>query len=747
MSSYVLNGNYYIREYAGVIEISNDQISWTALFSFPISLTVQSDSTITFVNNTEYDNSTDYYIIESISGSLVIDGNSSLTHRITSSNYQGLFQNGTSSLNGNSNLTIKNFNMNCSVGSSLGVYCGWLCQEYFGNHASNILIENCNTNGDINEYAGGIAGQYFGNLGVNITINNCWSAGNMIYWAGGIVGICSNNCSITNCYSTGNIENLSGGIIGNASNSLSVSNCYSTGNINLSCGGIVGNECTDIFINNCYSIGFIGLNSGGIIGDENSNITISDCYSVGNILENAGGITGSNNSIVTITNCYSLGNIQTTTGGITGFNNSQININNCYSAGDISSTGGGIVGTINNNITLTNCYTIGVVSSGGDGLVNSSSYININIINSFAENTGIWNDINAYLYLTNDVWISSSINTPFLLKSFNLSPYSATVDTIYDGNSTNLSLLSTAYPYFKLINRPEGISINNTSGQIAASGFSQSISFNLSVYNYKNVNYGYNISNFYLNILSYSNSSEFNSLIQKVNNILLLTSNFNSTDDLIIYLPLSYVFNGQKYQIQANSIYFNILNNNSQPSNITTLITNTKFMPNQGCLIKNCQNILFSNSSFFYQNTYFHNNIVGNNCRNISIFNCKIKLSGTVVADNCKNISVIHSEIKVKTNKKYTATLTGKNNKYIKIKDNFLELKLNYKCCSSLLGYKNKHARIAHNEIIIKINKPHCESYVFKKSHNIKIYKSEIKIINNLSNTTTELSKSEVLEF
>ena len=725
---YNVSGNVYIRDYAGVREFSSDNIAWAPIMITPITLNIDGDSYIKFVNETEYNENTDYYIINVISGSVIIDGNNSLIHQINANNYPGMFQNGTNTNNGSSNVTIQNFNINCNISSQMGVYCGWICQEYFGNNASNININNCNTNGEINEYGGGIAGQFFGNNGTNIIMENCWTSGLITYWSGGIVGISSNNCTIRNCYSTGNIVEYSGGIVGNDSFNLNIYDCYATsGLININCGGILGINCNNININNCWTVGNIGLDSGGIIANNCSYINITNCYNVGNILGNGGGIIGNNCNYININNCYNIGpNIHAGCGGIIGNYNGtygNVIVNNCYTIGNIGNEAGGIAGNCRDNVIINNCYTIGIIQSGGNGLVsNLSNPITLN--NNYFENSGIWNDDRAknYLQIT-DIWISPANNTPYLLLSFNKSPYTDTNITII-GNTTNLTLKTNIYPNFSLINSPDNITINNTTGQISNTYISKT-EITLVILNFLNVNYGYNISNLNLTIEPFSNNNDLNNNISYANNSYILNDNFISTENINIYLPQSYVFNGQHNKIKCNTLNFIIIKNDSLvPKNISSFIINTDITCNYGYLIKDSHNIIFSNINILFENRKFSNNFLGEDCRNINIFNSNFTGSGVIVSNNCKNINIISCIFDIKVNKKRTAAITGYYNNNIKINNCDFKIKISADKCCLFFGKYNKNCFIYDTSLYCSIKNNVNRLYANK-------YSSEIKMKNN----------------
>ena len=68
-------------------------------------------------------------------------------------NYPGLIQNGTSSSNGETNITIQDIGLTTSNGSTLRSGGGWVAQTYFGKGISSgaININKCYSTGTISE--------------------------------------------------------------------------------------------------------------------------------------------------------------------------------------------------------------------------------------------------------------------------------------------------------------------------------------------------------------------------------------------------------------------------------------------------------------------------------------------------------------------------------------------------------------------------------------------------------------------
>ena len=472
-------------------------------------LTIVFDTNIVF--NTSYGNTTGYFKFGS--NNITINGNNKIVNINGIGSYPGLFQNGTSSTNGFTNIIIRDLGVVTSNGSTLASSGGWIGQSYFvkGISSGSITVTNCYSTGNISTNAGGIFGSFVGDGSTagSITVTNCYSTGNISNNAGGIFGqyVKHNSGAISiissNCYSTGTIGSDAGGIFGRSTGessyagSITVTNCYSTGNISSNAGGIFGrysrygSSSMNITSSNCYSTGIIGQYAGGIFGasagDESTegNITSSYCYSTGVIGNGGGGIFGSyaenaNSGSIIASNCYSIGNIGEGAGGIfgdraspRGSGNATISVINCYTIGAIGINAGGIFG-YNSGAKKTNTYCIFV---GG-----SSTSFNPIITTQTANN---WIDDNANKTIQSSdailnnpsKWIDySSTNVPLLLASFNANIYSPNshtsnpLDTSTYTTSQGLFQPSYTYSIIKVNNSytiPDNININNnTTGAI-----------------------------------------------------------------------------------------------------------------------------------------------------------------------------------------------------------------------------------------------------------------------------------------
>ncbi len=416
----------YIKQESGTVYYSYDQITWTAVFSWPIfvsnsDLTPTSTFNINFTSNISVFGTAQHFIISSnyvqigirelsATGTITVDG-------VTG--YPGLVQNSFS----HSNVNVFNLMVSSINGSTLASGYGWVAGNYYArNGATSNYIINCYSDGDISDNSGGIVGDYAAENGGSLTVIGCSSVGQI----GGV---------------------LSGGIVGQYAGYIggivTVQSCWSSGELVADAvGGIVGAFGINVDISNCYSIGSInGPNAGGILGSNSGSgsATITGCYSIGAIAGgNAGGICGSFNP--------TLGETDT------------VVISNCYTMGDvehaITNSNGGIAGLLlvgpgsgDVNLTISNCYTAGVAISDGYFIGNnaaiSGSGPGYSITNSYSEagsggTPGTWDSAYANISLTGVpssypgvglTWISQD-NTPtsqYELRAMGYTPYTVSV--------------------------------------------------------------------------------------------------------------------------------------------------------------------------------------------------------------------------------------------------------------------------------------------------------------------------------
>ncbi len=336
------------------------------------------------------------------------------TITISISNYDGLFSNGASGVNGENDIYIYNLIID-GTGYGTQVGAGWLGHKYFGKGSTGNTIINCSSLGDIN--GGGILGDY----AENVTLIGCSSVGDILQATGG-------------------------GILGAQVTSVVLKSCWSTGDMTQDgIGGIVGANAISAVVENCYSEGDLTANNtGGIVGSNPGSgaagVTITNCYSKGTIQGgNSGGICGSLGAInqtltVSITNCYTTG---TVVNGATNGNGGICGLLIVSGSGEVI-------------LTITNCYTSGTVS-GGDSLkgyiLGNSTTINGSsasptfyaFANNFSEagssggTAGTWSDTHADASLTGyptgsskvgTTWVQSEgINQPYELLAMGYTPY------------------------------------------------------------------------------------------------------------------------------------------------------------------------------------------------------------------------------------------------------------------------------------------------------------------------------------
>ena len=316
-------GTIYFRYDSLTIQYSQDNSTWqTALFPVTIinsNAVVNNVLTVEFTNPLTFNNSVDNYF-KCGSNYITFDGNSNTCTYSNIINYNGLIENGTSSTNGYSNITVQNISASAFGNTSLAEFCGWICQPYFGKGSSNCILNNCNSSGKIGgvigssgNYAGGILGSYAGSQGGSATATNCYSSGAISGgYAGGIFGSYAVSATATNCYSIGAISGTdAGGIFGFNTTSATAEKCYSSGAISgIRAGGIFGSSAGLqgglASATNCYSRGAIsGGSAGGIFGPNCGSATATNCYSSGTISGSQQvGIFGPDGVSPTTQNCY-----------------------------------------------------------------------------------------------------------------------------------------------------------------------------------------------------------------------------------------------------------------------------------------------------------------------------------------------------------------------------------------------------------------------------------------------------------
>ena len=473
ISAYGSTQSLYFKQVSGTISYSLDNSSWTAVSSWPVSITnLDSASSavlnILFTTDLTLTTSTQYFICMTSFlqfGSKTLNSDGSIPKCIVTNvtNYPGLIQNGTSGANGRANISIVNLGVTASGTTSLGDDQGWIGQSYFGKGVSGCVITGCYSTGDIvgPNGAGGIVGAYSGTSSGTLRIQGCYSTGAILGYGGGIAGKYTGQGGtvyFVQCFSTGAISGMySGGIsglyTGSTGGSIQCVACYSSGIIS-------GN----------YAGGILGINA----GHTNGTVSISYCYSKGAISgSSAGGICGQNVGIsangVIITNSFSTGTIGSTAGGVIGPTTGTYTIQHCYTSGALAGATGGIVGGLSTEPAT--CYSEGKHLSSG------------------------WNDTNANSVLTAGFWIQpNGINTPYLLPILGYSTYSLTNVTDSSGNVFNTSesesiqagettsaAIVPGYTYSLLTVTP-GITINSSTGRISTTSSVLEGEYELSIF-------------------------------------------------------------------------------------------------------------------------------------------------------------------------------------------------------------------------------------------------------------------------
>jgi len=662
MSSITISGNYFIQESGGNVQGSIDKSSWSNL-SFPISITTTASGNINFINSLIFSNSDDYFIIDTVNDSLTIDA-LGIKQNITASGYNGLFQNGTSVSSGQSNVNIQNFSLDCS-GSSLSVYGGWLCQQYYSNTVSGNYIFNCNSDGDISQYGGGIIGSNISNNGGSCTIKLCYSLGSIGQYGGGICGNNANSCTANSCYSIGNIGNYGGGIFGANASGILVNDTYSIGTIGDNAGGIVGDNCINSFIENSYSGGIISVtNAGGIVGSNSNSCTISHCYTYG-----AGpignGILGNNAISDTITDCYAEADHD-----VSGWNYSiasSVLYTGRYFPIPPTATTPALLTDF--NIFPFSTYIHTVYPGGSiNNTLNSFAYSNFKLI--YNNVSGISIDNSGVITVANDI--------PLGIYPIYILNYDNFINSIY--YSYNIFNY-----YFEVIAIPPTPISNN-------------VDFN--------------------NLVQINNN-----IVTLPSNFITDTPLYIYLPKTYIFNGGR---NSITVNTSTNNTLFQLQSNPSNPCNEKTIIQNLHVIG--ATLINDEKNVTISNCCITQNNYLFYTPLIGDNCSNINIYNCIYRGIGTLIGNNCSDISIISNDIKTKLILPKTAAITGKNCEDIDIKNCKISVSIYAKYCSSIIGYKNKNINVSNVKSSLSIQSKNCATFVCGKSNKVSIFKCVAKI-------------------
>lgn len=715
--------------YIGNDGYSTDNTNWNA-FDFPVAISASgiSNNLVRFVNTMDFSNFNDYFYVHSNNGTLIFDSSGS-TQNISASGFNGLFQNGLANVSGLNNVTIQNFNLNCT--GSLLPYGGWLCQPYFAVNSSNQILNNT-SNGQISPYGGGIVGAYFGactgltNPGNINLINNCNSTGLIGNFAGGIAGAYADygsDLNIVSCNSIGDIGQFAGGIVG----------AYATNHT----------VASSMTILKCYSLGNIGQFAGGIIGAYSSiigNYNVINSYSTGGINNFAGGIVGYNNggsdpSSNMVQNCYSQGDIASYAGGIVGAGITNTQITDCYSQGFIGSNAGGIIGSgCEAGVSASGCYTSGDASGSNSGIYSQNNVISPpTITNCYAESNNSsygWKDLNADQYLnTNQSYFNFKNNTPFILTAFNANPFTTNITPIYAGTSAANTLAPYAYSEFANVSNTSGITVNNN-GVIFVDSNVPVGPTSFILLNYQNFLKQYWLYDYIFTVANnpISNNTDFNALVSTVGNQYILNGNFSTDSALYIYLPETSIFNGNNHTITVNT-----------PSNTTLFELRKQSSGNEKTIIENLNviganyisnqnNVTLFNCSYKNNNNIQYISMVGNNCGNINIYNSKYIGVGSLIGNNCYNVSIIKSYIDTVLIKNKSAAITGTKCKDVNIINTKIRVLILSRRSSGAIGYKNSNISLSHSSFRVTIKNKYCAVFVCSQSNNVKIFGNDAKV-------------------
>lgn len=467
---------YFYEGTSGAWNYSFDDQNWIPITSYPVKINNANTLNYCIVHfKSELTRiSSNHYFIFGTEKIRVEGGNNRIIPIDIDSNgfnVIGLFQNGTSTIPGHSDIEIKDLISYNYTNITMTPEHGYFLQNHFGKSAINIKISNLINYGNINNnFCGGIGGA---NICLNggIQVNNCVNYGNVgtsndNVGCGGIFAsnfLINNQASssVENCINFGEINSTqSGGIFARSfyiGNSVIVSKCINFGNINGQfSAGIISSgirielstiSYTGILfeLTNCYNVGNLNTNNtSGIINHmlseynvNNTNIffKISNCYNTGTFgsFNNVSGIVGRifeemskdiNYDFLIIENCYNLSNI---------LNVNQTGILGLYNTGPL-----------NIKLKIKNCYS--VTNSNTQNAIHNSAQTNIGNLNLENNNTTtLWDDSVAQITLINIArqnnnfnnynispsvitWIQTSPSTPYILSCFNTSIY----DSIYN---------------------------------------------------------------------------------------------------------------------------------------------------------------------------------------------------------------------------------------------------------------------------------------------------------------------------
>ncbi len=256
----------------------------------------------------------------------------------------------------------------------------------------------------------------------------------------------------------------------------SVYSSGSDGDISMNGGGLIGAYAQGSSVTNSYTTGSIGTNAGGLIGAYSSDVSINTSYTSGSIGSNAGGLIGAYSDSADVSASYGTGSIGSFGGGIVGSNSADSNIVNVYTSGVIGNGAGGIIGPNSTGAFVAYAYTSGN-SIGGHGIYADSDTDGSSNYSEANNASGGWTDSRAQVTLAsyNSVWAPESINSPYLLRNGNRSPYSTPSQTIVKGNTSSVNVYANYYAcsILRIDNASPssvpGITIHSDTGAISVS--------------------------------------------------------------------------------------------------------------------------------------------------------------------------------------------------------------------------------------------------------------------------------------
>jgi hypothetical protein len=479
----IFGKNIYIKELpigSWQYKLDNN-VSYSNITNYPVVL-INSDTSsndncnVFFETNISVSTTNHFFIFGS--EKITIDGNNKILNiKIENLNQRvinGLFQNGTSTTSGFSNIEIKNLTLYNESNNKLFDFHGYFLQRHFGKNAINIKLNNLNNYGMISSpNSSGI-----GHIGETSSceIINCTNYGQVgvtgTFGCGGILsGYSAKNNQgkilIENCKNFGDIySNDSGGIVGRNCfvmlNVVEIKKCLNYGHMNNeTCGGILGPFCVRDHSMQDFNPYVFKCHYCANYGDMNARLT-SGIIGVNNFEKNSTFLGVTANPFI-VSECYNQGkfNYYTQCSGIIGFYSLTniilpdniwyfLIVKNCYSYADIYSidpstntsieqTGifGVPMSTPGAKASTSNCYSVTSINTENGIYYSSFSHIyTSNLVFEFNHVTTEWLSLDAtltllgvaqqenswqdYNLISSQVhWIETQVGLPFMLTKFN----------------------------------------------------------------------------------------------------------------------------------------------------------------------------------------------------------------------------------------------------------------------------------------------------------------------------------------